>query len=235
MKNHVRAEPSSSTRGPPLAPQPPWPECGTEREPQIAGPNNLMLEIIEEDVRATAALPMSLLEVHVASPHEPKNKYTKLLEVWKRVWNLRRTRIPQVGMMKMNDNRSLIVLKSLVDSKLNQRPMLSHSKHRTTDAVEQKNNVKRSSLGSMKGARQQSFVKLKLTYKRNWQAWDEKTMGALSLLHQITDQDVYTTLALPMGLLEVNVASAYEPKINTLDSLNYRGEGGIWEEQGYQK
>ena len=53
-------------------------------------------------------------------------------------------------------------------------------------------NTKRSSLGSMERARQltkwtigPSFVHLKLTYKMNWQAWDEKTMGASSLLHQL--------------------------------------------------
>ena len=40
-----------------------------------------MLEIIEEDVHAISALPMGLLEVHVASAYEPKNKYTKLLEL----------------------------------------------------------------------------------------------------------------------------------------------------------
>jgi len=39
-----------------------------------------MLEIMEEDVRATLALSMGPLEVHVASTYRPKNKYTKLLE-----------------------------------------------------------------------------------------------------------------------------------------------------------
>ena len=58
-----------------------------------------MLETIKGDVRATLALLMGLLEVHVASPHETKNKCTKLLEVWRRMWNLRRTGTPQVGMM----------------------------------------------------------------------------------------------------------------------------------------
>jgi len=58
-----------------------------------------MLEIIEEDVRATLALPMGPLQVHVASTYEPKNKYPRLLELWRRRWNLGRIGTPKVGMM----------------------------------------------------------------------------------------------------------------------------------------
>ncbi|KAJ8428348.1 hypothetical protein Cgig2_002761 [Carnegiea gigantea] len=73
-ENHVRTKPSTPTHGPLLAPQPQWPECGTLLD-------NRMLEIIEEDVRVTLALPLGPLEVHVASTCEPKRKYTKLLEL----------------------------------------------------------------------------------------------------------------------------------------------------------
>ena len=52
---------------------------------------------------------------------------------------------------------------------------------------------------------------------------------------EIIREDIRAKLALPMGPLEVHLASAYEKKINTPDSLNYGGEGGIWEEQGHQK
>ncbi|KAJ8428358.1 hypothetical protein Cgig2_002771 [Carnegiea gigantea] len=62
-------------------------------------PGNRMLEIIEEDVRATLALAMGPLEVPLASADEPKNKYTKLLELWRRRWNLGRTGPPKVAMM----------------------------------------------------------------------------------------------------------------------------------------
>jgi len=54
-----------------------------------------MLEKIEEDVHATMALPVGPLEVRVASTYRPKNKYTKLLEVRRRRWNLRRTGTPK--------------------------------------------------------------------------------------------------------------------------------------------
>ncbi|KAJ8428354.1 hypothetical protein Cgig2_002767 [Carnegiea gigantea] len=77
-----------------------------------------MLEIIKEDIHATLALPMGPLEVYVASAYKPKNKYSKLLEVWWRRWNLGRT-----GTQKRKEK---------------QRLMVSHNKHGTTDAVEQK-------------------------------------------------------------------------------------------------
>ncbi|KAJ8428351.1 hypothetical protein Cgig2_002764 [Carnegiea gigantea] len=73
-ENHVHTKPSTPTHGPPPAPGPQWPECETLLD-------NRMLEIIEEDVRATLALPMGPLEVHVASTCEPKRKYTKPLEL----------------------------------------------------------------------------------------------------------------------------------------------------------
>jgi len=38
-----------------------------------------------------------------------------------------------------------------------------------------------------------------------------------------------------MGPLEVHVASTYDEKINTPNSINNRGEGGILKEQGDQK
>ena len=65
----------------------------------IAWPDHRTLEIIEEDVRATLALPIGPLEIHVALAQEPKNKYTKLLELWRRRWNFERTVTPKVGMM----------------------------------------------------------------------------------------------------------------------------------------
>ena len=57
-----------------------------------------MLKIIEEDVCVTLALPMGPLEVHVASACDRKNKYPRLLALWRR-WNLGRTGTPKVGMM----------------------------------------------------------------------------------------------------------------------------------------
>ncbi|KAJ8434394.1 hypothetical protein Cgig2_014241 [Carnegiea gigantea] len=59
--------------------------------------NNRVLEITEEDVHATLALPMGQLEVQVPSTCEPKNEYTKLLEQWRIRWNLGRTGSPKVG------------------------------------------------------------------------------------------------------------------------------------------
>ena len=61
--------------------------------------NKRILEINEEDVHATLALPMGQLEVQVASTCEPKNEYTKLLEQWRIRWNLSRTESPKVGKM----------------------------------------------------------------------------------------------------------------------------------------
>ncbi|KAJ8432427.1 hypothetical protein Cgig2_016057 [Carnegiea gigantea] len=61
--------------------------------------DNRVLEITEEDVHATLALPMGQLEVQVASTCEPKNEYTKLLEQWRIRWNLGRTGSPKVGKM----------------------------------------------------------------------------------------------------------------------------------------
>ncbi|KAJ8446933.1 hypothetical protein Cgig2_026431 [Carnegiea gigantea] len=55
--------------------------------------DNRVLEITEEDVHATLALPMGQLEVQVASTCEPKNEYTKLLEQWRIRWNLSRTKV----------------------------------------------------------------------------------------------------------------------------------------------
>ncbi|KAJ8428343.1 hypothetical protein Cgig2_002756 [Carnegiea gigantea] len=83
-----------------------------------------MLEIIEEDVRATLPLPMDTLEVRVVSTCEPKNKYSKLLERWRRILNHGRIGTPKVRMMveqilqrgdhgSMNDDRFFIRLKSL--------------------------------------------------------------------------------------------------------------------------
>ncbi|KAJ8428357.1 LOW QUALITY PROTEIN: hypothetical protein Cgig2_002770 [Carnegiea gigantea] len=118
----------------------------------VASPDNRMLEIIEEDVHATLALPMGSLEVHAASAYEQKNKYTKLLEVRRRRWNLGRTETQKVGMMveqileetveknskeilcyiyilrSTDDNCFFIILKSLAE---------------ITDAVEQKNKDKK--------------------------------------------------------------------------------------------
>ncbi|KAJ8428346.1 hypothetical protein Cgig2_002759 [Carnegiea gigantea] len=60
-----------------------------EREVETnAWPDNRMLETIKEAVRATLALPMDLLVVHVALTYEPKNKYANLLEQWMRRWSL---------------------------------------------------------------------------------------------------------------------------------------------------
>jgi len=39
------------------------------------------------------------LEAHIASAYDPKNKYTKLLEVWTRRWNPGTGETPKVGMM----------------------------------------------------------------------------------------------------------------------------------------
>jgi len=58
-----------------------------------------MMDIAEEDIHATLALPMGLLEVQVASICEPKNEYTKFLEQWRTRWNLGRTRTPKVEAM----------------------------------------------------------------------------------------------------------------------------------------
>ncbi|KAJ8428356.1 hypothetical protein Cgig2_002769 [Carnegiea gigantea] len=59
----------------------------------------IILEITKEDVCATLALAMGPLEVHVASTYKLKNKYTRLLELWRRWWNLGRAGTPKVGMM----------------------------------------------------------------------------------------------------------------------------------------
>ena len=53
--------------------------------------SNRILEITEEDVHETLALPMGTLEVEVASICEPKSEYTKLLKQWETRWNLGRT------------------------------------------------------------------------------------------------------------------------------------------------
>ncbi|KAJ8428352.1 hypothetical protein Cgig2_002765 [Carnegiea gigantea] len=47
----------------------------------------------------------------------------------------------------------------------------------------------------------------------------------LKAMLEIIEEDVHETLALPMGPLEIHVASAYEQKINTPNSLKYGGEG----------
>jgi len=61
--------------------------------------DNRVTQIIEKHVHATLALPMGELEVQVASTYKPKNEYTKLLEQWRRRWNLGRTGAPKVRKM----------------------------------------------------------------------------------------------------------------------------------------
>ena len=61
--------------------------------------DNRMLEIIEKDVHITLALQMGPLEFQIASTCEPKNECPKLLEQWRRRWNIGRIGTPKVGMM----------------------------------------------------------------------------------------------------------------------------------------
>ncbi|KAJ8428344.1 hypothetical protein Cgig2_002757 [Carnegiea gigantea] len=113
---------------------------------------DIMPEIIAEDVHSILALPMSPLEVHIAWTYKPKNKYTKLLEQWRRRLNHRRTGTPKAGMVveqiqQRGDYREEFkrdfVLFVYYQKKETQVPMVSHSKHRTTDPVEQKNKYKK--------------------------------------------------------------------------------------------
>ncbi|KAJ8436050.1 hypothetical protein Cgig2_017518 [Carnegiea gigantea] len=72
-ENQAHTEPLASTDGSPPAPKEPFVACGSEREPPIGAPNDL----IKEDVYAMFALPMSLLEVQAASTCEPTTEHTK--------------------------------------------------------------------------------------------------------------------------------------------------------------
>ncbi|KAJ8422749.1 LOW QUALITY PROTEIN: hypothetical protein Cgig2_015659 [Carnegiea gigantea] len=137
--------------------------------------NNRTQGITDEDVYTTLALPMGLIEVQVALTCEPKNKYIKLLEQYRRRWNLGRTGTPKVGMMFLVDVNQIAkynwcahLLKCLNDTvvewkqnhtryfrgpllflmtKEMQKSMVSHSKHWTTDAVEQRNKDGKKFLG----------------------------------------------------------------------------------------
>ncbi|KAJ8428349.1 hypothetical protein Cgig2_002762 [Carnegiea gigantea] len=121
-------------------------------------PDNRILQIIEEDVRETLALPMGPLEVHVALAYKPKNKYTKLLEVWMR----RERGTPKIWMMVEQilqrgdyggEFKTYFVLYVYYQKKKKQRPIFFQNKHRRTDLVEQKNKDKKKFPVSMKGAR----------------------------------------------------------------------------------
>ena len=59
--------------------------------------DNRMLEITKEDVYATLALLMGLLEVEVASMCKLESEYTKLLKQWRTRWNHGRTSTMKVG------------------------------------------------------------------------------------------------------------------------------------------
>ncbi|KAJ8428345.1 hypothetical protein Cgig2_002758 [Carnegiea gigantea] len=110
----------------------------------LTGLGNITQLITKEDVCVTLALPMGLLKVHIASTYDEKNRYTKFLEQWRRRWNLGRIRRPKVGMMveqilQRGDYGEEFEKDCVLHRREKQRPMVSNSKHRTTDAVEQKN------------------------------------------------------------------------------------------------
>ncbi|KAJ8428350.1 hypothetical protein Cgig2_002763 [Carnegiea gigantea] len=73
-----------------------------------------------------------------------------------------------------------------------QRSMFFHNKHWIPGVVEQKNKDKKKFLGKHGKGKTIGRIDLqtitrgaKPAYKRNWQAWAEKTMYAPSLLHQL--------------------------------------------------
>ncbi|KAJ8436049.1 hypothetical protein Cgig2_017517 [Carnegiea gigantea] len=75
-KLNLYTEPLASTHGSPPVPKEPSTACGSEREPLMGGP----IDLIKEDVYAMFAPPMSQLEVQVASTCEPTTEHIKTIK-----------------------------------------------------------------------------------------------------------------------------------------------------------